>query len=272
MLRRSDIENEIKFLEENTRSIETELESLRKKVPEGAKLHSTRHNNGYQYFMRTNSSDTNGEYIKVKDRKRAIILAKIEYYEKLSEKIRSALSDLNQVRINHADEIFESALNSLSSGKSDLIEPLYLSDERFISKWKNTDFTHMDFNTDYPEFFTRQNLRVRSKSEVIIADILDEAGIPFLYEKPLRLKTGTVHPDFTLLNIRTRKELYWEHLGMMDDTDYRNSAFLKLRNYEASGIYPYESIIWTFETSRYPLNTKEIRKMVKNLKNALGYE
>ena len=98
MLRRSDIENEIKFLEENTRSIETELESLRKKVPEVAKLHSTRHNNGYQYFMRTNSSDTNGEYIKVKDRKRAIILAQIEYYEKLLEKIKTLEEQLAEAR------------------------------------------------------------------------------------------------------------------------------------------------------------------------------
>ena len=272
MLKRSDIENEIAFLEESIKNAKKELEILRKKVPEGAKLRAARHNKGYQYFMRTDPSDIDGEYIKVKDRKRAEILAQIEYYEKLSEVLESALSSLNTVRISCADAVFESVLNSMPLGKGELIEPPYISDESFISKWKNTVFTHMDFNPDYPEFYTRQNLRVRSKSEVIIADILDEAGIPFLYEKPLRLKTGTVHPDFTLLNIRTREELYWEHLGMMDDTDYRNSAFLKLRNYEANGLYPYESVIWTFETGKYPLNTKEIRKMVKRLKSTLGYE
>lgn len=272
MIRKSDIENEMEFIEENIQRAKKELEILRKKVPEGAKLHSTRHRNSFQYFMRTNSSDTNGEYIKVKDRKRAVILAQIEYYEKLLEGLDSALSTLNQIRINCADSVFESTLNNMPLGTGELIEPPYISDENYIFRWRNTEFTHMDFSTDYPEYYTRQNLRVRSKSEVIIADILDEAKIPFLYEKPLRLKTGTVHPDFTLLNIKTRKELYWEHLGMMDDTDYRNSAYLKLRNYEANGVYPYESVIWTFETGRYPLNTKEIRKMVKNLKTTLGYE
>lgn len=259
-------------MKESIKNIEKELEILRKKVPKGAKLHSTRRKKGYQYFMRTHSSDTNGEYIKVKDRKRAMILAQIEYYEKLLEGLESAVPLISRIGIYCADSVFESAINSLSPGKSELISSSYIPDENYISKWKSMKYTGLNFNPDYPEYYTRQNLRVRSKSEVIIADILDEAGIPFLYEKPLHLKTGTVHPDFTLLNIRTRREVYWEHLGMMDDIDYRNNAFSKLRNYEANGLYPLESIIWTFETGKYPLNTKEMRKMVKKFKNTLGYE
>jgi len=272
MLRRSDIENEIAFFEENLRRIRKELENLTDKVPKGARLRAARHCNGYQYFMRTESSDINGEYIKTKDRKLAKILAQIEYYEILIEKSESALSTLKLIEDNCIDTVYKTSLSSIPAGKRELIEPLYLSDESFVSKWKATKYTGLDFTPDYPEYYTRQNLRVRSKSEVIIADILDESGIPFLYEKPLRLKTGTVHPDFTLLNIKTREELYWEHLGMMDDVDYRNNAFFKLRNYESNGIYPYDSIIWTFETGKYPLNTKDIRKMVKKLKATLGYE
>ena len=74
MLRRSDIENEIAFFEENLRRIRKELENLTDKVPKGARLRAARHCNGYQYFMRTESSDINGEYIKTKDRKLAKIL------------------------------------------------------------------------------------------------------------------------------------------------------------------------------------------------------
>ncbi len=114
-------------------------------------------------------------------------------------------------------------------------------------------------------------MRVRSKSEVIIADILDETGIPFLYEKPLKIKSGVTHPDFTMLDISKRREIYWEHFGMMDDIDYRNNAFLKIKNYEASGLYQHDSMIWTFETSKYPINTKEIRRMIVGLKRTLGY-
>ena len=61
---------------------------------------------------------------------------------------------------------------------------------------------------------------VRSKSEVIIANILYQSGIPFTYEKPLRAPDGTRHdPDFTIeWNGRT---YYWEHLGLLDKEDYR---------------------------------------------------
>lgn len=121
------------------------------------------------------------------------------------------------------------------------------------------------------QYYMRNGLRVRSKSEILIADILDEMSIPFLYEKPLLLSSGLYHPDFTLLNIKERKEVYWEHFGMMDDMDYRNSAFKKIRRYEASGLFHPDSFLWTFETGRYPLETKPLRRMVNELKINLGY-
>lgn len=62
---------------------------------------------------------------------------------------------------------------------------------------------------------------VRSKSEVIIANILADREIPFEYEMPLYASDGTFRlPDFTL---HVRGETwYWEHLGMLHDEGYRN--------------------------------------------------
>lgn len=104
---------------------------------------------------------------------------------------------------------------------------------------------------------------------MIIADILDEMSVPFLYEKPLQIGSATVHPDFTLLNIRERREMYWEHFGMMDDMEYRNNAFQKMRKYEST--FRRSSLIWTFETERFPLNTKAVRNMITDMKADLGY-
>ena len=42
--------------------------------------------------------------------------------------------------------------------------------------------------------------------------------------------------------------------------------------YESSGIYQHDCLILTFETSKYPLNTKEIRRMIIKMKNSLGYD
>lgn len=61
---------------------------------------------------------------------------------------------------------------------------------------------------------------VRSKSEVIIANILHERNKPFVYEKTLFATDGSFFcPDFTIF--WNGKEYYWEHLGLLDYPDYR---------------------------------------------------
>ncbi|MFQ9213592.1 MAG: hypothetical protein ACLR4C_08105 [Eubacterium ventriosum] len=40
-----------------------------------------------------------------------------------------------------------------------------------------------------------------------------------------------------MLNRKTRKEIYWEHLGMMDDADYVEKAIKKIELYEKMGYF-----------------------------------
>jgi hypothetical protein len=66
---------------------------------------------------------------------------------------------------------------------------------------------------------TLADIVVRSKSEVIIANMLFERDISFSYEKPLFASDGTFYlPDFTI-NWRG-KEYYWEHVGMLHNDNY----------------------------------------------------
>jgi superfamily I DNA/RNA helicase len=66
-----------------------------------------------------------------------------------------------------------------------------------------------------------EGVKVRSKSEVIIANMLHERKIPFEYEKPLLPPDGSSFlPDFTI-NINGYT-WYWEHLGMLENSDYRD--------------------------------------------------
>ncbi|MBR1674145.1 MAG: hypothetical protein IJ703_04200 [Eubacterium sp.] len=269
MISEKNLLNDIRFFEEKLQKAKSELERLCMMVPDGARLRAVKHGSVYHYFLRTKDSGTNGKYIKEKDRDKAVILAQIEYDEKLVKQLQDAIEKRGS--INNYDP-FESTLEQMAPGKSKLIRPHYINDEKYISDWMDQDYIRLDFQEGFPEYYTRQGLRVRSKSEVIIADILDEMSVPFLYEKPLLLNTITVHPDFTLLNIKERSEVYWEHFGMMDDMDYRNNAFYKIRKYEATGLFQYDSVIWTFETGQQPLNTKDIRKQINRLKVKLGYE
>ena len=61
---------------------------------------------------------------------------------------------------------------------------------------------------------------VRSKSELVIANLLHERDVPFKYEVPLKAADGTIYlPDFTVT--WHGESWFWEHWGMMSEEDYR---------------------------------------------------
>ena len=116
---------------------------------------------------------------------------------------------------------------------------------------------------DENAIITEKGEQVRSKSEKIIADKLFMKGIPYVYEQPLYLKGyGYVMPDFKILNVKTRKEFFLEHFGMMDEVEYVRKALRKLETFEKNDIYPGEKLLMTFETSDSPINIKLLDEMV----------
>ena len=97
----------------------------------------------------------------------------------------------------------------------------------------------------------------------MIADALAQAGLPYRYECPLMLGTAVVHPDFTILRREDRKELFWEHLGRMDDAGYVMKNLSKIRLYEQNGIMPGIDLILTMETSQQPINLSVIKQVIR---------
>ena len=72
---------------------------------------------------------------------------------------------------------------------------------------------------------------LRSKSEVIIANLLHERSVPFRYEEPLFAGDGTLRlPDFAVT--WAGKTYFWEHLGRLDFTDYAEEWKKKRAWYE----------------------------------------
>ena len=72
---------------------------------------------------------------------------------------------------------------------------------------------------------------VRSKSELIIANLLAERGISFSYERPLFAPDGTMYlPDFSI--VYGGETWFWEHWGMISEDEYRNHRQVKIAWYE----------------------------------------
>lgn len=89
---------------------------------------------------------------------------------------------------------------------------------------------------------TMRGESVRSKSEVIIANMLYDKGIrDYQYERGLRASDGSIrYPDFTIEDAESGVTYYWEHLGMLRDPQYRQRWQQKLAWYQAQGILPLE--------------------------------
>ncbi|MEU2614128.1 AAA family ATPase [Micromonospora sp. NPDC007271] len=81
---------------------------------------------------------------------------------------------------------------------------------------------------------------VRSKSEVIIANLLRQLNAVYKYEEPFTGEDGrTVRPDFTV-DTDLGDTVYWEHLGMLTDPRYATKWAEKKAWYARNGVLPYE--------------------------------
>ena len=247
---------------------ENELQS----APAGS-LRISKSGKTIQYYQITKTGDTRGKYISAKNYKLAKALAQKDYDKKLIASLKKELKFLKstlhsyrwlQKSTTPAAHIF-AKLNKL---RRPLITPACLPAEDFAKLWQSLSYTHKPFAEDDYELFTSQNERVRSKSEIIIADTLHRLNIPYRYEFPLEITTEkgqrrTFHPDFICLNLRTRREFIWEHFGKMDDAEYAASAALKLKLYEKNEIYPGKNLIISMETSTSPLSPKQVETTAK---------
>ena len=101
------------------------------------------------------------------------------------------------------------------------------------------------FNDKGRIYLTENGERVRSKSEVIIANLLKDKGINYTYEETLQIGDIKLHPDFTL--IINNKTYYWEHLGMLNNKKYVTDWKRKKQTYASAEITENNNLIITTE-------------------------
>ena len=233
------------------------------------------HKNGRpEFYHITETGSSRGQYIPVSQRDLAAQLAQKDYDLKVIKLIKREIVTLEKyLRQSEHGKTIEALYERLCPARRALIEAVTLSDEQYAERWKKMRLPAavegMPFAEDSQKYYTANGERVRSKSEVIIADALLRNGVPYCYEVPLKLKRiddagkVTFHPDFLCLNVRTRREFYWEHFGMMDDADYKDNAVGKLNLYAENGFLPGNNLIITMESGVESLDTRVVEKMIK---------
>jgi ATP-dependent DNA helicase RecQ len=107
---------------------------------------------------------------------------------------------------------------------------------------------------------TESGVWVRSKSEVIIANILYRSNIDFQYEEKLYYnETQWKEPDFTIRH--KGKIWYWEHLGLLGSEKYEVSWAAKQNIYKNLGVY--DQVIITKESAVLSSQVNELIRKIK---------
>ena len=252
-----------KFIEHETLRYEkwiAETKEALSHAPEGSLKIRNQHGRIRYYHKTPDGKET---YIPAENEALARALAQKSYNRKLllflTAMHKAMLCFLNLCPDNSIDDIFR----NLSQQRQILVTPLFPTREQFAAQWLTKPYTPKGFRQDdTTAYYTRKGLRVRSKSELLIADLLDSLGIPYKYECPLVLGGATIYPDFTILDVNRRCEVYLEHCGMLGNEAYAAEFIKRINIYEENGIYPGERLILTFESAGQPLNTRNLQKLI----------
>lgn len=234
-------------------------------APQG-RLRISKRSNGNRYYHITHAHETSGVYIRSSNLELASQLAQKDYLERFLKAAHHELACINSCLRTLDKNNAEAVYTLLNQDRQNLVSPYMVDDDMCADRWNALPFNTNSFEPEEKVFMTRRGEMVRSKSELIIADMYYSLGIPYRYECELVLKNGkSKYPDFTLFHAPKRMTIYHEHLGCMSNQDYIRRNLIKLRAYEENGIFVGKNLLLTFETEDIPFNIQSFREHVKEI-------
>ncbi len=259
------IQKDLLELQENWGSILRKLELRQEKnasLPAyGVRVSSS---NGSPQYHLTQPGDSLGKYANRSQRKLVTDLVQKDYEEKLIKEISKQMLLLGRFQKEFDPDCLATIYRKFPAGKRKLIQPVVESDEKYLQHWISEHPGSQLHNYEEGNFVTNRGERVRSKSEKIIADLLDYYEAPYAYESSLRLRSGyIVYPDFVILNQRLRKTIYWEHFGLLDDVEYTYKNMRKINDYEHAGFLLGDELITSMESKRDVLDTRMVKEKIE---------
>ncbi len=111
---------------------------------------------------------------------------------------------------------------------------------------------------------------VRSKSELVIANMLYHLSMEYQYEERLEgtEAPGSVRPDFTFVD-PAGDRILWEHLGLLVREDYRRAWEWKREWYEQNGFHLGQNLFTTQDDERGGLDSAVVRETAERIKALL---
>lgn len=253
------------YLEQKIKEL-SDLEGIIKKrlinAPEGTlNIHKKGEGKQIQYY---NYKQGKQIYLPVHNMVHIHALAQKGYDDKILAIVEARLKSAKHLLGKFRNDIRE-VYSGLSDEKKMLITPIVSTDEMFVKEWYEKYPGSANPYQNNSAIYTEKGEAVRSKSEKILADLFFRRNIPYIYEPMLEIGKGKIiYPDFLLLHVKQRKTYIYEHFGMMDYPEYVKNTLEKLRLYSENGYWYGDKLLFSFETSTNPLNTKSVDKMLRH--------
>jgi hypothetical protein len=117
---------------------------------------------------------------------------------------------------------------------------------------------------------TEKGHLVRSKSELVIANMLYQNEIEYEYERVCEGTTepGRLRPDFSFVT-PDGDLIVWEHLGMLDRPDYKRGWEWKRHWYECNGYVESKTLFTSTERMGEGLDSAELKETAMSIKELL---
>lgn len=261
MFYKEELNRMIKELRERRADLLDELKTL----PEGEFM-CTEQDGLKRYFQRLPATGNRKKERRYGIKRRPEVLSGLVRKEYVTKALHTIDKDIRALefaagRYRPSDE--NTLMESFAAKHPELTGSIY-SPGVNEEEWKNAFGRIDEYFPDNLRQTAADGTRMRSKNEVYIASRLDHYGLTYRSDCPTGIPGLYRVPDFTIIRKRDGRIIYWEHLGMMDDMEYRIDNKRKLEEYEKAGIVPWDNLIVTYDTIDGGLRADLVEAMIQS--------
>lgn len=236
-----------------------------KSLPPG-RLIGTKYKDRFQYYQWKKTDDGCIRRGIGKNKQLVAKLARKEYLKKALPLLEADIVTLQTAMNKYIAFNPESIISGMSNVYKSLPQS-YFTDKPVmcdsLHKWMNEPFDQSDYNLQEKTQITTRGLKVRTKSELLIAEMLHSYNIAFRYEQRIYIGGHRYAPDFTI-KLADGRIVYWEHCGMTHDALYMHRHYEKLRRYQSADIVPWQNLIVTYDDENGKINLQIVESEIKN--------
>lgn len=190
--------------------------------------------------------------------KRELLEKELKSLENNEKQIEACLKNIQNFQLYTEIEKLQKRCPSVTEEMvSEALKP------KTVSAWEQEEFEQSNYKVEERRQRTRRGLKVRSKSELLIAESLYEYSLPFRYEQILYIQDKAFAPDFTILKADGTL-VYWEHFGLTNTKEYLEHQMYKLRMYASKDIVPWKNLIITYDDPSGNVDLRIIRAEIEN--------